>query len=121
MTIAELQANPDNGIMYIVRYLRRELPDKDDDFYQVDSDIYKICSESALAYMCKVTGRSPEYIKAQHDLTYPYLALTNEEYLSRQYRLQVGQYRNDFLMDVLLAHSVNLLPGEADLVGDDNA
>jgi len=111
----------DLTVVKVAHWCRIDLPDESDEFYKVITDEVQMCMDSVISFMCKRTARTEEYIKDQDDLTYTFLGLCAEEFENRQHRMSRGQYKNEFLMDVLDAHSINLIPGEADLVGDDNA
>lgn len=100
----------------VAAFLRIDLPDESDDLYGVMIEEIQMCMDSVLAFMCNRTGHTEEYIKDQPDLTQVFLAFCGEEYENRQYRLSTGQYKNEYIMDKLMAHSINLLPGEADMV-----
>jgi hypothetical protein len=71
--------------------------------------------DSVMAFIIKRTGRSKEYLEAQDDLTYPFLALCAEQFENRQLRLDKGQYKNDLVYDAIDAHNVNLIPFEAQI------
>lgn len=100
----------------VARWCRIDLPDETDEYYETVMTEIQMAMDSVIAFMCKQTGRTEAYIKEQDDLTYVFLGLCAEEYENRQYRVSVGQYKNEYLMDVLYSHSINLLPGEAEMI-----
>lgn len=110
----------DYTVEKVAHWCRIDLPDETDEYYQVITDELTMCMESVIAFMCKHTGRTKEYIENQDDLTYTFLGLCAEQYENRQQRVSRGQYKNEFLMDALAAHSVNLIPYEVDFVEDED-
>lgn len=104
----------------VAGYLRIDLPDAEDDadaYNLVTMDV-TMAMEAAMAYIMGRIGRDEEYVIAQDDLTYPWLALCGEFYESRQKRLSVGQYDNTMILMIIDRHAVNLLPGEAAYVAE---
>lgn len=81
-------------------------------------DEIQMAMDASLAFIVKRTGRNEEYIKSQDDLTYPYLVLCSD-FINRKGVMQNdGQYINRAVYEIIDSHAVNLLPGEASLVGD---
>lgn len=103
----------------VAAWCRIDLPDESDEYYEQVMTEIQMIMDSVIAVMCKRTGRNAKYIKDQDDLTYCFLGLCAEEFENRQYRVSVGQYKNEFLMEALDAHSVNFIPGEAEIAEDE--
>lgn len=108
----------DFDALKVAAWCRIDLPDESDEYYSTVMTEIQMIMDSVIAYMSKTTGRSKTYIQAQDDLSYPFLALCAEEFENRQYRTSTGQYKNEYLMEVLDAHAVNFIPGEAGMVDD---
>lgn len=108
MKISELTSD------FVASYLRIDEVD------ELKSEL-KMAMDASLAFIAKRTGRTSDYIKSQDDLTYPYLVLCSD-FINRKGVMQNdGQYINKAVYEIIDSHAVNLLPGESDLVGDDNA
>ena len=99
----------------VATWCRIDLPEEEDDYYNEVMTEINMIMDSVIAFMCHTTGRTEEYIKAQDDLTYTFLGLCAEEFENRQYRVSQGQYKNEYLMEVLYAHSVNFIPHESEV------
>lgn len=108
MKISELTSD------FVASYLRI------DEVEELKSEL-QMAMDASLAFIAKRTGRTSDYIKSQDDLTYPYLVLCSD-FMNRKGVMQNdGQYINKAVYEIIDSHAVNLLPGEVDLVGDDNA
>lgn len=113
MTISDLE------ITNVADYLRVEFDSEDAEQYRAERQAIELAMSAALQHMTGYTGRSEEFIKAQDDLGYVYLALCAEIYENRQIRLTQGQYKNELVYQILDKYCVNFLPGEAELVAED--
>lgn len=109
MTISDL------SVADVADYLRVEFDEEDTEQYRAEGQAIRLAMSAALQHMTGYTGRSDDFIEAQDDLGYVYLALCAEIYENRQVRLTQGQYKNELVYQILDKYCVNFLPGEAEL------
>lgn len=112
---------PEFDAQRVAAWCRIDLPDESDELYTMEMTEIQMIMDSVISFMCKRTGRNEAYITEQDDLTYCFLGLCAEEYENRQYRTSTGQYKNEYLLEVLDAHEVNLIPGEAELAAAESS
>lgn len=79
-------------------------------------DEVQMLMDAATDMIVKHTGRTVEYIGAQRDLVYPFLAEVGEMWENRQLRNEKGAIVNEYALSAIDAHSINLIPGEAEEV-----
>lgn len=113
MTISDL------SITNVADYLRVEYDEEDAEQYRAERQALELAMSTALGHMAGYTGRDEEFLSSRDDLAYPYLVFCAEAYENRQVRLTQGQYKNEYVYQVLDKYVVNLLPGEAELAAED--
>lgn len=106
MTIDELTVDT------VANFLRLDEPS------DIEKSELEMLMSSTLAFIVKYTGRSEEYVKSNEDITYVYLAMIGDMYEQRQFQTDKVKGQNETLLAVLNMHSVNLIPGEAELAGE---